>query len=116
MEAYNYSLALNRLKHFKESKALLREKMLVARRVLGEEHTLTLKIRDSYAEALYNDGGGTLADLREVVTILEDTVRIARRVLGGAHPLTKVIEHNLPKARAALRAREAPPTSNYLNA
>ena len=81
MEAYNYSLALNRLKHFKESKALLREKMLVARRVLGEEHTLTLKIRDSYAEALYNDGGGTLADLREVVTILEDTIRIARRVL-----------------------------------
>ena len=112
MEAYNYSLALNRLKHFKESKALLREKMLVARRVLGEEHTLTLKIRDSYAEALYNDGGGTLADLREVVTILEDTVRIARRVLGGAHPLTKVIEHNLPKARAALRVREAPPPSS----
>ena len=112
MEAYNYSLALNRLKHFKESKALLREKMLVARRVLGEEHTLTLKIRDSYAEALYKDGGGTLDDLREVVTTLEDTVRIARRVLGGAHPLTKVIEHNLPKARAALRVREAPPPSS----
>ena len=116
MEAYNYSLALNRLKHFKESKALLREKMLVARRVLGEEHTLTLKIRDSYAEALYNDGGGTLADLREVVTILEDTVRIARRVLGGAHPLTESMEGGLRDARVVLHARETPPTSNYLNA
>ena len=80
--------------------------MLVARRVLGEEHTLTLKIRDSYAEALYNDGGGTLADLREVVTILEDTIRIARRVLGGAHPLTESMEGGLRDARVVLRARE----------
>ena len=53
------------------------------------------------------DPGATLDDLREAATSLEETARIARRVLGGAHPLTKVIEHNLPKARAALRAREA---------
>ena len=49
----------------------------------------------------------TLDDLREAVTTLEETERTARRVFGGVHPLTKVIEHNLPNARAALRAREA---------
>ena len=37
---------------------------------------------------------------------LEEAERIARRVMGGAHPLTVKIEHALPKARAALAARE----------
>ena len=64
-----------------------------------------------YAEALYKDDGATLDDLREAVTTLEDTARIARRVLGGAHPITMWIEEELQDARAALRARETPPSS-----
>ena len=55
--------------------------------------------------------GETLDDLREGVTTLEDTERTARRVFGGTHPLTMGIENNLQNARAALRAREAPPPS-----
>ena len=51
----------------------------------------------------------TLDDLREAVTALEESERIARRVFGGAHPMTKGMELRLRKARAALRAREAPP-------
>ena len=61
-----------------------------------------------YAAALYHDPA-TPDDLREAVTTLEDTERIARRVLGGAHPLTLVVERNLRKVRAALRAGETPP-------
>ena len=61
-------------------------------------------MRWNYAEALYNDDGATLDDLREAVTTLEDATRIARRVLGGAHPTAVAIEANLQKARAALRA------------
>ena len=61
--------------------------------------------------ALYDDPAGTLDDLRESVTTLEETARTARRVFGGAHPLTTEFERDLQKARAALRAREAPPTS-----
>ena len=76
------------LKRFEESKSLLRKTMPVARRVLGESHDLTLRMRWSYAAALYEDNGATLDDLREAVTTLEDTERIARRVLGGAHPTT----------------------------
>ena len=65
-----------------------------------------------YAYALYEDPGATLDDLRESVATLEDTAPIARRVLGGAHPLTGAIENNLRDARAALRARETPPSSS----
>ena len=62
-----------------------------------------------YAMTLYSAPDATLDDLREAVETLEDTVRIARRVFGGSHPLTTVIEMNLQRARAALRARETPP-------
>ena len=67
-------------------------------------------MRWAYAAALCNDPGATLDDLREAVTTLEDTKRIALRVLGGAHPTTAGIEKSLREARAALRARETPPT------
>ena len=69
-----------------------------------------LRMRLNYAEALCMDDVATLDDLREAVTTLEDLERIARRVLGGAHPLTQGAESDLRKARAALRARETPPT------
>ncbi len=61
-----------------------------------------------YAQAIYRDGGATLADLREAVTTLEETGQTARRVLGGAHPTTNGIEAALRDARAALLARETP--------
>ena len=80
----------------------------MARRVLGDNHELTLGMRGCYAEALYSDPGATLDDLREAVTTLEDVVRIARQVSGGAHPTTTSSEKSLRKARATLRAREAP--------
>ena len=62
--------------------------------------------RCGYGQVLY-----WLGELREAVDTLEDTTRIARRVLGGAHPLTAGFEEDLRDARAALRARETPPSS-----
>ena len=86
----------------------LEEIETTARRVLGEHDVLTLYMKMHHAEALYEDGGATLDDLREAVTTLEETARIARRVLGGAHPLTETIDSELEKTRAALRNRETP--------
>ena len=80
----------------------------MTRRVLGETHELTLRLRWNYASALYLDDGATLDDLREAVTTLEDAGRIARRVFGGMHPLTSDVEKYLRNARARLRARETP--------
>ena len=84
--------------------------MPVARRVLREEHRITLKMRWNYALALCCDPSATLDDVSEGVSTLEDAGRIARRVLGGAHPTTEGIENALRDAGAALAAvlRHAP--------
>ena len=97
------------LQRYRETKSLLRRQIPVARRVLGDSHDLTLKMRKVYAESLYEHSDATLDDLREAVVTLEETARIARRVLGDAHPSTTVIEGAMREARATLRARETPP-------
>jgi len=111
-EANNYADLLKELNRFEEAKVLLRKTIPVARRVLRESHDLTLILRWLYAETLYGDDGATLGDLHEAVTILEETVRTARRVLGGAHPHVLGIEKDLRDSRAALRARETPPSGS----
>ena len=108
LAANNYAISLHRLQRPKEASSVLRKMMPVARRVLGMSHETTLRIRLTYARALYKDPAATPDDLREAVTTLEDTDRTARRVLGGAHPVTMGIEAALRNARAALRARETP--------
>ena len=112
LAASNYAISLNELRRFEEGKALLRKTMPVARRVLGESHELTLKLRRNYALALYKGAGATLDDLREAVRTLAEIEPIARRVLGGAHPTTEGVEYELRNARAALRARETPDSSD----
>ena len=82
--------------------------MPVARRVLGENDRITLKVRWYYATALYGNPSATLEDLREAVATLDELTRTARRVLGGAHPFTVGIEDELRDARATLAARETP--------
>ena len=88
----------------------MRRQIPVAQRVLGENHEFTLTMRSIYAQTLYRDEGATLDDVREAVTTLEETERAARRLLGGAHPHTSAMEQALRNARAALRARETPPS------
>jgi len=112
LAANNYTTSLTALKRFEEAKALFRKLIPVAQRVLGEGHDLTLKMRSMYARALYRDPAATLDELREAVTTLVETERTARRVFGGAHPTTELIKKSLHRARAALAARETPPTSN----
>ena len=107
-EAGNYASTLHCAERYAEAKSLLRRILPVARRVFGECHDITIKIRWVYAQALYADPASTLDDLREAVTTLEELERITRRVLGGSHPLKVDIEDELRDARAALRARETP--------
>ena len=109
--ANNYADSLLSLRRFEEAKSLMLEMLPVALRALGEGHRLTLKMRLNYAQTLFADTAATLDDLREAVSTLEDTTRTAWQVFGGAHPLTESIEGALQNARAALRARETPPTS-----
>jgi len=103
--AYSYAHSLRLLQRFDEAKSLLLKMTPSARRILGENHDITLAMRSSYASALFEDADATLNDIREAVATLEETERAARRVFGGAHPLTLNIENSLREARAALRAR-----------
>ena len=112
-DTINYAVSLTNLRRFEEAKALMRKVLPALRRVFGENHELTLKMRWYYAVALYKDDGATLDDLHEAIQTLEETKRTVRRVFGGAHPFTKYIEVALRYSRAALRAREtsSPPGS-----
>ena len=101
---------LNCLERFEESKSLLQKTMPVARRVFGEHNDMMLRLRWGYARALCQADGATLDDVREAVATFEEIERIARRVLGGANPITSAIEDDLRHARAALAARETPPS------
>ena len=101
-----YAASLNHLRRFEESKSVLRKMMPVARRVLGESHELTLRMRWMYAAALCNDPDAPLddlvRDLGEAVTTFEEIERTARCVLGGAHPTTMGLEEALRMAQDAL--------------
>ena len=108
--ANNYAASLILHKRLEEAKALFRKILPVARRVLGEGDDLGLALWSNYGRALYQDTDATLDDLREAVSTLEESTRIARRVLGGTHPEAVQIENDLRAARAALRARETPPS------
>ena len=111
----NYAWGLLKLRRFEEGKALLRQTLPVARRVLNEGNDLLLVMRWAYARALYQDTGATLDDLREAVRTLEDADQIGRRVLGGTHPDVMGIADDLRLvqglARAVLRTRETQPPS-----
>ena len=102
--AYNYANSLFLLERCEEARSLLRKSIRVARRALGENVETTLRMRWTYAAALYRDPGATLDDLREAVTTLEDVGQIAQQVFGGSHPSTEGIAGDLRHARAALRA------------
>ena len=109
--ANNYASTLVTLERFEEAKSVLRKTLPVARRGLGGNYELTLRVRWNYAKALYRDDRATLDNLREAVTTLEDTERTARRVFGGTHPTVVDIENDLRMSRVFLRARETPPGS-----
>ena len=106
--ASNHAISLIDLQRFEEARTLMRKTTRVARRVLGESHEDTLRMRWIYAETLHFDDGATVDDLREAVTMLEDPERLARRVLGGSHPTTVGIGEALRAVRAALGNRETP--------
>ena len=105
-EAICYAVELSDSGRFRDVKALTCKVLPVARRVLGNTHEYTLRIRRMYAFVLYRDDSSTPDDIREAVTTLEDTTRLARRVFGGEHPFTAEFEGSLRNAQAALAARD----------
>jgi len=101
-EANNYANLLVKLLRLEEAKSLLRKTIPVARRVFGESHELTLRMRWVYSCSLYKATSATLDDLREAVTTLEDLVPLWTRIYGEAHPETPKVQGALATARGRL--------------
>ena len=73
---------------------MLRKLLLVARRVLGADHWLTLSIREDLCRATL-DGGSSANEKRDALKMLEDTLGVMRRVLGPQHPDTQRVQRSL---------------------
>mmetsp|Transcript_4645 Transcript_4645/g.14060 ORF Transcript_4645/g.14060 Transcript_4645/m.14060 type:complete len:164 (-) Transcript_4645:38-529(-) len=99
----NLVLSLDRCKLWDESKSLLRDQLLpAARRSLGFDHDLTLRLGRSLAVALTRNPESTRDDLLEAESIMQDVVQRRRRVFGPAHPHTKLSESLLSYVRERL--------------
>ena len=91
-------MTLLRQKRFKEAKNVLRKVAPVAPRVLGNEHELTLSLREDLSRATL-DGGSSANEKRKALQMLEDTAAVMRRVLGPAHPDTLRAQESLEEYR-----------------
>ena len=100
--ANNYAGNLSKLRRYQEAKSLLRRTVPVARRALGEDDRFTLKMRITYARALYKDAAATLDDLREAVETLESVAKSCQQLFGAAHPDTSNVLNVLANARKKL--------------
>jgi hypothetical protein len=113
----NVATSLLGLERWEEAKTLLGEKLLpAARKSLGADHNLTLRLGQNLADALYSNPERTRDDLRlnqhrslrrrdpllntgddllEAETIMKHVVERRRRVFGPAHPDTRRAEKML---------------------
>ena len=85
----------------------MRKNIPVARRVLGNNDETTIRMRWTYAMALYMDTGATLDALREAVATLESVAKSWKRVFGQADPETPSLLYTLAAAHKVLAARAA---------
>ena len=91
----NYALSLIRQKCFKESKALLRKMIPVARRVLGENHAGTLRLADGETSdiqqySVFRPVDGPLTRPLSRDTIPPGAPRRVRRVPTAGRPIPRV--------------------------
>ena len=93
-ECGNLVINLIELERFQEAKRLLRKVAPVAQRVLGNDHELTLSIRENLCLATL-DGESPAEEKRDALKMFEDTLGVMRRVLGPQHPDTQRGQRNL---------------------
>ena len=103
LSALNLSIALVKAGNASESKTFTRPLLPLARRALGADHHIPLRLAHSYAYAFMDCTNSSRDELIFAEKLLEDTARRLRRVLGISHPGTANAEGDL----AILRRRIA---------
>ena len=89
-----------------EAQRFTRRQIPVAQSVLGEDHEITLYLRQSYAESLLR-GEMTLGAAFEAWKIYEEIVPKAQRIFGDEHPTTINFKAGLQNVAVG--------TNNFLN-
>ena len=98
----NLAGSLVRGKLYAEARGLLKTIIPTARRSLGDDHTITLNLRGSWAQAIYMDSRASDEERVDAVATCEDCVRISLRVMGPTHPKHLNFQDDLRRARAVL--------------
>ncbi len=98
ISANNLGMCLHKRGRHAEAMEAVREPLADARRTFGEDHYITLNLRETIADATAGLGGE--ANLRETIKIYEDLVTRSRRVFGTSHPTTQQRERCLREFRA----------------
>ena len=106
-EAVNLASGLIQMGRFADVRSFLSENacIAVAKRCLGPDHDVTLKLRMLESGAVSDDVKSSLDELKEAVAALEDVCERSRRVFGSAHPLTTVYQMKREEAKAAYLSR-----------
>jgi hypothetical protein len=100
--ALNLSVALVKADEASESMAFSRRLLPLARRALGADHDVCLRLAHSYAYAAMNCAAVSREELIFAEKLVEDTVRRLRRVFGISHPSTARAEADLARIRRLL--------------
>ena len=95
----NYACTLRDLDRQTDAIFLMRKLIPVGRRVLGEGHEQTIRMRLVYAMCLSDDDAAPRDDLVEAKTELEELLRTAQRIYGPANPLVEKIKVALDYAQ-----------------
>ena len=87
-----------------ERQSFARKQSRVARRALGPDHEITLRLRSQYARSLLiRSSTPPRSDWLEAIEVAEDVVETSRRVLGTSHPLTMHFQEMLERAKELVR-------------
>jgi hypothetical protein len=106
-EGVNLAAGLIQLGRIADARSFLSENkcVAVAKRCLGPDHDLTLKLRLCESGAVAHDDTASLDELKQAVATMEDVCKRARRVLGSEHPLTDVYQRKRDSVRDAYLSR-----------
>ena len=102
LSALSLSIALVRAGNASESMTLSRPLLPVARRVLGADNDMCLRLAHVYVHAVMECATPSRDELIFAEKLLENTARRFRRVFGTAHPSTPRAESDLFHLRRRL--------------
>jgi hypothetical protein len=105
--ANNLAAGLGKAGHHAEARTLLRKVIPNAQSEFGDDHSLTLFLRQQYAsriidQVIQDEDLDAREDVAEALAVYEDTYRRARQVFGAHHPQWTELPNKIKLTRELL--------------